>query len=723
MRVTSSMYYESLYGNNNSKLNQKLFDVNKQIASGLKIQYASDDVAAFTETMRLDNEITTLGQVKQSTESGYKITNQSDVILNDFDLSISRMRTLLINAANDSNSDTSRDAIAAELRGLKNHFINLANTSIGGKYLFSGSAIDTKPISADGIYQGNDVPMNAFLGSNSQQQYNLTGSDLFLGEEVLTNREVTSNVINKSLTSQYPDFTDATVVGVEKIITPDDSIRDLMGDIDNTSITANNHYFYLRGVKSDGTAFNQKIQMQDDDKIDALLEEIGKAYGNTPNLKLVNVSMNPHGQIVIEDKLSGSSKLDFHMVGAVDFDQTDGNDLADIDDIFYGVNAGKIDNLDSGETNFLEIINPTVGPANPLHIKEFVKSSFSPAIGAASNIDAILYDRTEFTKDGSKLSSNVAQIVKQDNSFATASTKISEVADISKGTVITTDDTLDGTTMKLVGINVNGVAYDVDIDFATAGSTFTVVLDTDNDGVPDTSNGPYDIFNMDSAGRIATPADDVTYQQLMDVTNMVITDNLPTANTEAAYDSAIADSKFSGDTYLSYDGKIEFGDLTSIDTQASVSMHDANSGNFTAGVNASVMAFNTNNALTIRDPKTDFFKTIDAMIAAVENHKNYPDSEQNDIRSVGIENAIAMIDDLAEHISRSHAIVGAQSNTLTNSLERTQLLEISTMTLRSAVIDTDLAEASLELTQLTNNYAAMLSTVGRVSQLSLVNYL
>ena len=68
-------------------------------------------------------------------------------------------------------------------------------------------------------------------------------------------------------------------------------------------------------------------------------------------------------------------------------------------------------------------------------------------------------------------------------------------------------------------------------------------------------------------------------------------------------------------------------------------------------------------------------------------------------------------------------MVGAQSNTLTNSLERTELLEISTMTLRSSVIDTDLAEASLELTQLTLTYEAMLSTVGRVSQLSLVNYL
>ena len=103
MRVTSSMYYKSLYSQNNSQLNTKLFDVNKQIASGLSIQYAKDDISTFTETMRLDNEVTILGQVKQSTQSAYKISNQSDVILNEFEDNMNRMRTLLLQAANESN--------------------------------------------------------------------------------------------------------------------------------------------------------------------------------------------------------------------------------------------------------------------------------------------------------------------------------------------------------------------------------------------------------------------------------------------------------------------------------------------------------------------------------------------------------------------------------------------------------------------------------------------
>jgi flagellar hook-associated protein 3 FlgL len=604
-----------------------------------------------------------------------------------------RMKTLLISSANASQSATSLNAIANELRGIEEHLKNLANTSINGQFLFSGSAVDIKPIADDGTYNGNDGAMKAFLGSQAKQQYNLSGAELFLGEEVATKREITSNVQNLSLSAKYPDFTDVTLLGKDAYVTPKNSIRDLMGDIDNSSATANTHYFYLRGTQSDGTAFSEKISMQDDDKIEELLTKIGDAYGNTKNLKVVNVSMNDRGEIVIEDKIKGSSKLDFHLVGAVDFSGTGTADVTDIDF------------LNGGETNFLEVINPTTPPANQLYIKEFVKSSFS----SSSNIEGLVYDKAEFAKDGSKLSSNVAQVLKDGNAFAKPSTKISEVADLSQEN----PGTLDGTQFKLLGTTITGAAFDVQIDFkntTNGGSTFSL-----DNGVTN-----FSIFDMESP-RTAVNADDMSYQQLMDVVNMVVSGNIPTTNSEAAYDQAIKDSKIAGQTTLSYDGKLQFSDATSSNTQATLALFDSNSGTF-SGV-SSVMAFNANNALTIRDPKTDFFKTIDEMIRAVEENKNHPDGTSGDARSIGIQNAIAMIDDLQDHVTRSHTKVGAQSNALSGALERTSILEVSTMSLRSSIIDNDLAESSLALAQLTLNYEAMLSTVGKISKLSLVNYL
>ncbi|MGE4418786.1 MAG: flagellar biosynthesis protein FlgL [Sulfurimonas sp.] len=824
MRITSGMYYNR-YSQSNAQLSENLFNVNKQIASTLSIQYAHDDVRTFTETMRLDNEIAVLGQIKKSTDSALKMSDQTDTVLGEFETSMNRTRTLLLNAANATNSEESLDAIANELRSIEEHLKNLANTSINGQYLFSGSAIDVRPITDDGTYMGNDGVLKAFTGSKTSQQYNISGAELFLGEKKLVQREVSTNVVQTNLTSKYPDFTDLTINGTDEIITTSSTIRDLMGDNDNDLTNSNQSHFYINATQSDGTAVKEHITLSQNNTVGDLLTQIGSAFGNTPGLNVVNVSLNSYGEIVVEDKIKGSSKIDFHMVGATDYNATDGNDAADIDDAIYGANAGRIDNLNDGETDFDAIINGTSVAANSdLYVKSFVKSPYTPvttpssklvsaefamdravvagdtlsitvdngdattttytqafnadaattyndlktqieaagdfsvvingdtitlnstaqgvvngvsidtdlandngsATGAvtvttttlnstaASDIDALLYDRTKFSKDGAKLSSTSPQIIRETNAFATASTKLFDVADLSQGTL----NTLDGTSFVVEGTDINGTAYSARIDLASAGSTFS--LDTDLDGVYD--NGTYNIYNVETP-RAAVDGDDMTYKQFMDVVNMLTTGNLPATapGTATEYDGAIETSDLMGRTFLSHDGKIEFEEINTGTTKASLAIYDVNSGNFSA--DASVMTFNTNNALTVRDPKTDFFKTFDEIIKSVENYKLYPDSSSGDVRNVGIENAIAMMDDLQDHVYRAHSQVGVQTNSLNASTQRAGLLEISAMSLRSSVVDTDYAEASLTLARLNTNYEAMLSTAAKVSKLSLVNYL
>lgn len=701
MRVTSNMYYKNVFGDSNSRLSQSLFDVNKQIASGLKIQYAQEDIRAFTETMRLDNEIATLDQSKKSIVSAVKFSDQSDAILNEFSLSMDRARTLLVKASNSGvNSEASLDAIAYELRGLEEYFKSLANTSVNGQYLFSGSAIDVKPISEDGLYKGNDATLEAFTGSGTSQQYNISGQELFLGENQSIRKEVTTNVIQINQSKKYLDFTSTETTGATTPINGSDTIRDLMGDTDNVSDGVAKHFFYITGTKSDGTSFKEKVTMADTDKIDDLLKKIGDIYGNTPGVNVVNVSMNPNGQIVVEDKIKGSSKIEFYMVGATDFSGGAAADVTNIDDL--GV----------GETSFDRIMQGTSSATNPsLFVKEFIKSSLTAAtsVAATNVIEGTLYDKVEFSKDGSKLSSSSPQIIKEDNAFATLSTKLSEVADLSQGTA----GTLDGTSFVLEGKDVNGNPYSAQIDLATAGSTFSL-----DGGITN-----YEIFDVGTP-RAAIAADKMTYKQLSDVIDMVVTGNLPASTGSATdYDNAIKDAELRGRAFLTYDGKIGFEEINASTTKATIALYDSSSGDFSVGADASVMTFNSNNALTIHDSKTDFFKSLNDVISAVENYKIYPDSSSGDVRNMGIENAIAMMDDLQERVNRSHSQIGAQTNTLNKSLERVEMLKMSSIQLRSAVIDTDMAEASLTLAQLSTNYQAMLSTVSKISKLSLVNYL
>ena len=699
MRVTTSSYYKNIFNNNNSKINRELFDVNRQIASGLSIEYASDNVRTFSETMRLDNEMTTLSQIKTSTQNGYKVANQTDATMSEIEDNLTRMRTLLIQATNDEQDEVSRDAVAKEMRGIEKNLKLLANTSINGKFLFSGSSVDVKPIDENGIYHGNDGSLDAYLGSRNKQQYNVSGEELFLGEEINIRKKITSNVVNTNL------FDGSKITGSS-------SLRELMGDKDEDENTHNTDYFYIRGNKSDGTAFHSKIVLSENQKVDDLLHEIGKAYGNTDHTKLVDVSLNKFGQIIIQDKQQGSSKLDFHMIGAVDFDTTtDENNDGNNDD----ADVTNINDLDIGESDYSKIKDSSA--TSDLFIKEFVLSDLKPASTAPANIDGLLYDRAQFSKETSKLTSNVMQVLKSDNTFATDATKISEVADLSQGTA----GTLDETVLELRGKDITGSTYTAQINFkssANGGSTFSV--DTDNDGNVDTDYTIYDMGNP----RSAVDADEMTYRQMMDVINMIATDTLPATSPGTAdqYDTAVADATLKGNVSLSYDGKITFNDLTSSDTQATIALYDTNSGDFSSGADSASITFNTNNALTIQNSKTDFFKTLNSVITSVEAGTSYPDASSNR-NTIGMENAIEMVDDLSRHVHKMQSKIGAYSNALQHSLERTELLEMSTAELRSSVIDTDVAEASLKLQQLTLNYQAILSTVGKVSKLSLVNYL
>lgn len=687
MRVTSTSYYNNIYGENN-KINQQLFDVNKQISSGQKIQYAHEDPGVFIDTLRLDNEITTLSQIKDSAQNAYKVSTQTDTTIGSIVKTIESMKVKLINAANGSNSDVSTQAIAKELRGLKNNLLTLANTSIGGEYLFSGTATSQMPIGADGTYQGNNKDLTAFLGSGVKQKYNISGMQLFLGDESKINRTITTNVPQLSLAEQFPDIMkDSSLTrnsGTPTYVSASTTIRDLMGDTDTdtTNDATRLSHFYIQGTKTDGTTFKQQISLNTTDTVDDLLQNIASQYGTNQ----VNVSINAHGQIEIQDKQTGSSKLDFHMIGAIDFNST-GTDAADV--------PANIDLLQAGTSNFEDVIASPI--VNSLYVKEFTKSGLAPST-ITNTIEGIEYDRTKFENVGAKLLSNVSQIDKSTNAYATPSSKLIDVGSFNATTKLSLEGTqIDGTT-----------AYNVNIDFTTN---------------PVEVNG---VVLQDGFGNNTSPAN-MTYQQLMDVINLSITGTdplttipLPPLN---AYNTAIQNANLLGSVSLDYSGKIVFEEKNAPVTQATMSLYDASSSNYssTAG---SALTFNANSALTIRDPKTDFFAQIEEMIKSVEEGKIRSDgSDSNDPRNIGIQNSIQMMDDLSDHVSRLQTESGSYSQVLQASSDRSDLLIVNTKMLQSSIIDTDIAEATLQMQQLSLSYQAMLSSISKVSKLSLVNYL
>lgn len=298
MRVGTFTMYSDFTRNQQNSISL-LNDTNRQIYSGTKIEYAYQGTSIFANTLRLDQEEYTLAQNSQSADIARQFALNSDNTMNQMVTALTSFKTKLIKATSESNSATDRRAIAQELIGLRQYMMDLANTSINGQYLFSGSSFTTKPIDSSGNYQGNSSSVKALIGSGVQLPFNIDGTSLFLGSDTDYKRVVTTNVPKKNITLQYDQ------PPVDRYITVDDTIKDMTGNFGD----GNQSYFYISGTQSDGTSFKQRIDMSINAPISDLLDKIKAAYKDT-----VDVTLNNHGQIEIKDLQKGSSKLQFQMV-------------------------------------------------------------------------------------------------------------------------------------------------------------------------------------------------------------------------------------------------------------------------------------------------------------------------------------------------------------------------------------------------------------------------
>jgi flagellar hook-associated protein 3 FlgL len=290
MRILQSGIYDKFI-QDQSRAKGELDRLTTQISSGKKIEHAYEDSSVYIDTLRLDSEINALQGIQNRTEKSKVITDASDAAMNDFDTTLIDFKTKLIQAANGTLNDDNLRSMAEELEQSKEHLMNLANSSVNGQYLFSGSAVNVKPIDSEGGYHGNDRPLKTLISESSEVPYSIDGQSLFLGIDDSVKKSVSSNVHLQNQTSN-------------ETLTTSDTVADLLG-------SSGSGYFYLTGTKHDGEAFKEKITLNGSDDIAKLLDEITLAYDSS-----VKAELSSDGTIVIVDNKAGNSKLDFQMVAS-----------------------------------------------------------------------------------------------------------------------------------------------------------------------------------------------------------------------------------------------------------------------------------------------------------------------------------------------------------------------------------------------------------------------
>ena len=750
MRMTNQLM--KFMNNYDYQTNMKaLYKLNNQMSTGLKIQNSFEDSSVYNDGMRLDYEVATLEQVQTATSKAQHFSKNTDKALGEFKQQLETFKTKLVQGANEIHSKTSREAIANDLQGIKNHLVNIANTSINGQFLFSGSAINTKPVNGEtNEYYGNAQAMKTVGGAQVNLTYNQNGQELFLGKDGDYNKKVTSNTMLKA---QNLDDRNKTVY-----IDSEHKMRDLIGfkyvkdektltnqDFTGTGVRQfQDTTFFLQGKKPNGTSFTSKCKMTSDASINDLLEKIGTEYGNTPTNKVVEVTINNQGQINVKDLSKGNQVIDFHMIAATK----------------KVANAGALAGGIAGASNaFNNITNLTGGnPANSLEamvranpddyeITEFVKSKYEDLGGATTN--AYDYDKINFKQEGRNLVGTVSQVERDSGKFADDNTTLSQVVaskELYRGERDKYD--IDDQALKMQIKSKSGGDYKVDVLFGTAVPPATSgnarVNITRPDGTTYTTE-VWDSFYNDTTnpptteGR-TTQSKNMTFRQLNDIIGMVASDSVPAGaggNTQAdyaAYKQAIANSQGSVEANMDHRGRIKVTDKQNAVTPIKVGIYDeANSDQFygdstgttpaTKQGDGSLWSFSANNGVEIDSPSVDIFDDLDRMIEAVRSGQYRADSESEHPRNSGIQGAIERLDHIADHVSKIHTKVGAQSAALADTNTRASIMEVNVKTVKADITNADYGETYMNLMQKMMSYQAMLQSVAKINQLSLLNYM
>ncbi|MDD7704185.1 flagellin [Campylobacter sp.] len=778
MRITNQLQNRQNLLNYQSSA-AKNYDSIEKLSAHMKITKPYEDVGIYVDATRLDYEATTLEQIKEATTKASEFAKNTDQTLNDFADTLDSFKVKLIQAANSGeHSTTSRVAIANDLKAMRDQLVSISNTAINGQYLFSGTAVDTKPISADGTYNGNGNNIEVLAGSNLTVPFNIPGEGLFLGRDNDYAKQVTTNItlINKheelnpqTVNEEYMRLTDeiykfigtnyrtsAKITADGKMNYTTDFTRDKVATLPPT-------VFFMQGQRPSGESFSTKFELSADAKVSDLLEQMGRAMGNTDTNKVVEVSINKDAQIQMTNLQNGNEMMSFSLFGLTAQEGT-----------AQEANLWNTDTIKK-ETS-LEKIKKAVAAGN-VHLTSFISSPnyVSPDDGIAMSTD---YDKVNFANKGATVQNNTSQIVRKDNSFATNNTRLSEVAGLSSGQIGAVGAAGAGAVTSLANADdlilevtaKNGNRYKATIDFngtqvtdpvTKAVTTYPTIMIQKkpiadptkadyignfyktfwNEQIDPNANPPRQIGNQ--AKMVET--DDLSFKEINDMLTILANGDLDkmqgkddrNPNTQqglndayARFEETFLQASVSVESTMDHRGLITLKDKTTSATNIKIAMYQDHKDNDypdavgTANTkSASVLSFNKNDAVTIDRPSIDLFADLDDMIEAVFNGDFYGNANGANPRTSGVQGAIKRLDHIMDHVNKIHAIAGTNSRHITDTNERATTLYLNVAEVKSSVIDADYGELAMQFQNNLLAYQAMLQATSKINQISLLNYM
>ena len=184
MRITNNMISDQVLTNLNRSL-ARFMTLEENMSSGRRINKPSDDPIGTQKDLRYRKVLSEIEQYQTNINNASNLLSSYDNILGNFSDLLSSARELAVSLSNDTFDANARDSASNEAQSLFEQIIELANSQIEDRYIFSGYKTNVRSFRAGvaGVtYQGDTGNIAVEIEAGSKVNVNLIGSDILLGQ-------------------------------------------------------------------------------------------------------------------------------------------------------------------------------------------------------------------------------------------------------------------------------------------------------------------------------------------------------------------------------------------------------------------------------------------------------------------------------------------------------------------------------------------------------------
>jgi flagellar hook-associated protein 3 FlgL len=186
IRVSTNQLFDRSIANILSS-QERLSEVQQNVATGRAILTPSDDPVGAAQVIRLTEEIDQLRQFQRNNNLFVNALEQEEAVLRNVNDSVNRARQLAIQAGNGILEAQDRTAIGIELENIRDEIFDLANSqNADGEFIFAGSSsqspafiFNPSAVGNEFQFQGDDTVNEIQLSDSIRLPSGDSGRDVF----------------------------------------------------------------------------------------------------------------------------------------------------------------------------------------------------------------------------------------------------------------------------------------------------------------------------------------------------------------------------------------------------------------------------------------------------------------------------------------------------------------------------------------------------------------